>query len=96
MKFNGFTNRETWVASCYLQNNFYYICDDMSECRNADDLENFITNLLLNQLKQNNGFAVDIIQSAINQINFDELLSIFDELRNIKLDEILNIIKDID
>jgi len=82
--FSEFSNYETFSMNLLINNNKQIYTDVLSILNDSinydwfySNLENYIFDMIENNMKSNNRFINDIIVSALLEIDFEELATIF-------------------
>jgi len=81
MKYNGWTNKETWLVNIWLGDLLQSEKEGGTEI-DADYIENLVEELLDFQTDNKSvegGFLVDLLNCAVGSINFHELAKHYEE-----------------
>ena len=84
MKYNGWTNWETWNFKLWMDNtqDSYWAAMEMAEGKKAEDLSKELeawANDILEATELESGFFADICNSAIKEVNFFEIAEAYVE-----------------
>lgn len=73
MKYNGWTNYETWLINLWLSDYLQEIIEELC-ISDISELENYIKDYLeeTNPIKENGLFA-DLLNSILNNVNYREI-----------------------
>ena len=79
-KYNGWTNHSTWMVNLWFDNfNFTDDLQKFEDCTTSDEvLDNITYEIQLTveeyvELYNREGFILDVIQSTLNEVNYQEI-----------------------
>jgi hypothetical protein len=75
MRYNGWTNKETWLVNLWLGDMLHADIDDRQEI-DESYIESLVDEMASAALEDGaNGFITDILNCALGEINYQELAS---------------------
>ena len=71
-KYNGWTNRATWLVNLWMSENFQMIAEE-GVTVDADYIRDYIEDFLCMESPDPSGFVQDLIAGALAEVNYFEL-----------------------
>ena len=79
-EYNGWSNYETWLVNLWYGDYFNDLAEDGEEI-DADRIESIVTEFLaMDGHLPETGFAADIMNAALRNVNWEELASHYEDI----------------
>lgn len=70
---NGWTNYQTWCYSLWINSDYDFRNNLIEQASSSDELTDLLKDSLQESMPELEGIYIDLLQNAINSINFREI-----------------------